>query len=1137
MILHSFSAYPTRHKLLTSCAVTALTLGVMCNASGAKALDVITSVKRDYARIFFQWDVPTDIESSATGNELTITMDEPRTIPLSEIERKLSPYILNAQQGDDGRQVVLTMRDAYPIRSFVSGGNNGVDVLFNASPRPEQVIDTRTDAAKRDEPDASIMTTKSAQELAKAEKEQQEKPVLSTKTQASVEETPTLTTKEPETPDTKEQSTKEQSKTKPAATQAATSQSMPTTKPKPQSLSKSKPKPEQEQEQEQAEPEPQVLSEADVDALLRKESKWRDDATSKQVSTPDTDKATQSEKITRATPEEQTTPQPDKPDEANASSSGPVTKQAQVETGKPTEAAQEKQAGSAREMVVSVQTGRIGSRFFFPFNERTAAASFTQGRETFVIFDSKDDVNVDLLTSVLPPYVSDVEQIPHEQALILRMTGASNPLHSRMKRTEKGYEWALELSRRPQIPGEVTVPEAESQPPVTPHVMLNLLQTAEVIDFTHPVTGQRLSVIPTHDDNHGVYPQRVFPEVVVLQTGQGGAFIARDEDVRMIALRQGVRITKPGGLTISPDLAELPPQEQMIADAAQHTFYPYEDWKVEDPNALLERERRLIQQISEADAEEKPAKRLELVQLYMGEGLHREAQAQLELIRETAPDFYEIYQLPALAGAANVMSNRMAEAREDFAHDALEGEEEVALWNRLLDIVSGEQRALDYFSANKQFIQRYPPDMRRRIGLLAADNALSQRKFNTVLTILDQMEQDELMDPVEDYGNYMVGRIYAETGNLEEAEETLRPLIEDVDDRLIRARSAFTLATAKYKAGVIDRPELIGELEGLRHVWRGDAFELNLLNLLGELYINNEQYLYGLRAWREVVSHFPDTMTAQDASKQMAQVFIDLFNEGEADEMTPLSALALYFEFRELTPLGQQGDVMVQNLADRLAGVDLLDRAASLLEHQVTFRLESKERSRVGARLALLHLLNRKPEKSLEVLELTGYGENDEPLRRDRNHLAAMSYMRMGEWDEALNILRNDYSREAKFLRSDIFWQKKDWDNLALTVEDILQTRQDVSAPLDKKESRSVIRLGIAYTFTDEPQQLQYLRDYFLPLMSNEKKRNMLDFVTAGIDPVNRDTIAQLNKEIGQMESFLDNYELTMEEKGLGSVN
>ena len=48
----------------------------------------------------------------------------------------------------------------------------------------------------------------------------------------------------------------------------------------------------------------------------------------------------------------------------------------------------------------------------------------------------------------------------------------------------------------------------------------------------------------------------------------------------------------------------------------------------------------------------------------------------------------------------------------------------------------------------------------------------------------------------------------------------------------------------------------------------------------------------------------------------------------------------MFYEFRELTPIGRRGDEMIRRLADRLVAVDLLDQASELLQYQIDQRLE-----------------------------------------------------------------------------------------------------------------------------------------------------------------------------------------------------
>jgi hypothetical protein len=1091
----------SRRLLLASTAVVAFSAGTFV-ASCAEAVQVITSVKPEYARILFDANMPMHMISHANGRELTITFDTPQNIPLEQMLGTLRPYVLTGRKASD-RTVVLTMNEDYPIRSFASGSARGVDMLLHGkSPQPERVANQPKALSSPVAPN----------------------PLLSTKPKDA---TPITSTKPVEVAVMRDRkavlSTKPIVET-PVKKAELTPLPMPVAKPEIAALLPNK------------EPVPtSELPAATVENAIPATVKPL--AAVMKVKEPSPERA-----ITEVKPAEPSKvaviPEVKKD---NTVTPPPIKKAidaAPVDLKEIREMATVKMPvmGDQERLVVAAQHTPISATFFFPFAKRTAAAVFQRGHDVFMVFSQPHAVNVEQLASVMPAFVTRIEQVPAENATVLRLVSDEGTLYNTAKLSGNGYEWVIQTSRRPYMPKHVSVPEVRTAPPIQPHVFVDMLQLAQEVTFTNPTTGELTHVIPSYEGEHGIYPERTLPTMTVLNTGQGIAYLSDDQEIRALRLREGVRLTRKGGLNVTPNLAALPEDMLTQAVAKSFTFYPYADWKIADNKDFYDRERALFAELSLVNSTKTAAVRLKLVKMYMAEGLYSEALGLLDLIQQDDPDLYRDNQLAALSGAVNYMMGRMDEAAQSFADATLAEEDEMRLWHRMMDILQGKRRNFDYLDYNRRYIRYYPPEMRRRIAVLAADNALALKKYSAVSKIFQTLADDGLLEPVQDYADYMKGRVYAENGNIKEAEVLLQPLIDNVDNHFLRARAAFTIATAKYRKGDIDRPALIAQLEPLLLLWRGDAFELNLLNLLGELYVNNQQPLEGLRAWRDVVTYFPNTTTAQEVVGRMSNVFVTLFSDGTAEKMTPLSALSLYYEFRDLTPLGREGDRMIQQLADRLAGVDLLARAASLLEHQVTFRLEKEERSRVGARLALIHLLNRQPEKTLQILELTGYGENDAQLVQHRNHLAAISYNKLGKWQRALNLLREDYGREAKYIRSDIYWENKDWENLARTVEDIIGTRAVSTDPLNEQETHALLRLTIAYSFMDEPEQLQYLRDYFTPLIQEGRSKEMFDFMTSGTAPITRETVVQLSGELNKMKGFLDNYKTSIDMQGLSAA-
>jgi hypothetical protein len=174
---------------------------------------------------------------------------------------------------------------------------------------------------------------------------------------------------------------------------------------------------------------------------------------------------------------------------------------------------------------------------------------------------------------------------------------------------------------------------------------------------------------------------------------------------------------------------------------------------------------------------------------------------------------------------------------------------------------------------------------------------------------------------------------------------------------------------------------------------------------------------------RQSVKYFKPSDRTRAVAERMDAVFRNLFLDGGADTLPPVQALGLYYDFRDLTPMGADGDAMIRKLVERLVSVDLLDRAASLLEHQVKYRLEGIPQAAVAARLAMIHLMNAAPDKAIGVLRATRQQTLPDDIRRERNQVEARALLDLGQADEAEVVLEGDRSPAAQMLRADVYWK------------------------------------------------------------------------------------------------------------------
>lgn len=792
--------------------------------------------------------------------------------------------------------------------------------------------------------------------------------------------------------------------------------------------------------------------------------------------------------------------------------------------------------GQAGDLVVTVDSRKIAAEFYFPWKQRVASAAFFRGDDFYLVFNKEARIDTEMLKTILPNFIESVVQMPAPGQTVLRMKG-NTKLNARMRKEKDSYTWIVGLSRRSSLPNDPIVVETISEPGRKPNIFLPVLETAKYTEIKNPDNDETLVVVPVYNDSVGVFPERSFVDASFPRTAQGVAIVKKNPMLRVSRTMNGLRISTPQGLLLSKDLPKINLQEYIALEDNSLTFLPYSLWKTEDNAAFTQRRQQLLKQITEATDEKASYYRLNLAQLYLGAGLNHEALAILNLIHETDPDFYESYQLAALHGAANFMSERYSDAAMDFADSSLEGEDEVEFWKSATALMLGtSNKSIRYPANEKQYVRNYPPEMRTKFAIIAADQMLTKKRYNTALRFLNMLAEDKLLGPVKDYADALIGRIYFDMNNYANARKTFEPLVANTKSRFVRSTAEFYMASIDFQENKIDRKELIKRLDRLRMVWRGDALEPTVLNALGDLYVQENDYISALRAWRELVRHYPDNPSAQDVYARMSTTFVQLFDKGKADDLPPIEALAIYYEFRDLTPVDATGDKMIQNLADRLASVDLLDRAAALLEHQVTYRLQKEDRSRVGARLAMIYLLNKEPSKAIDALERTGYGNNPPSLEQQRNQIAATAYSQTGDGQTALALVRSDKSMDAKDIRMDVYWNGKDWGNVIASGENILAARSDITAPLSLRETQTLLRLAIAYSFTRDTLQLQYLRDYFSPLIQDPQRKEAFTFITSNLEPLDNRNITQLSQQLSDVQSFIQNYRVRVNEEGLSKA-
>src|SRR5262249_41022359 len=157
------------------------------------------------------------------------------------------------------------------------------------------------------------------------------------------------------------------------------------------------------------------------------------------------------------------------------------------------------------------------------------------------------------------------------------------------------------------------------------------------------------------------------------------------------------------------------------------------------------------------------------------------------------------------------------------------------------------------------------------------------------------------------------------------------------------------------------------------------------VSMLGDVYSQQGRWRDALEVMQTAADRFPNDPAARQLRVDMSTLFEQLYLDGEADQLQPIEAVGLFYEFSDLTPVGPNGDRMVRLLAGRLVNVDLLEQAAQLLQHQVDERLQGLGKAQVAADLAAIYLMDHKPDKALVTIDTTRQPNMPANLLADRH--------------------------------------------------------------------------------------------------------------------------------------------------------
>lgn len=761
--------------------------------------------------------------------------------------------------------------------------------------------------------------------------------------------------------------------------------------------------------------------------------------------------------------------------------------------------------------------------FSFDWPEEVGAAAFKRGDHVWVVFDRRAPIDLTPLRQQGAPLVDRIEQLPISGTTVLRMRVAAD-VYPSMKL--EGFTWVVDFRQHQIKPRQQVEILAEANADTGPRLIFPVSAPGGVFSIPDPDVGDELRVATVRDPGVGNDGDRRYPEFRILDSAQGIAIERIGDDVLFERSFNGYSLSSPDGLHISAVSPEAPVSSgQTYSDKR---LFNLSEWVRGGVEAFDMEEEKLLLAITEVPEDKKNDARLDLARFYLAYDMGAEAVGIMKIVDSDDSKVMQKPEIRALRGAASFLVRDFETAREDLADPRLDGFAEAALWRAAVLAETNEWRdAAETFKAGDSILRNYPFPLKGELALLRVEAALAIRDPRSAKGWLDDLDIDFDLLRRGEQGDlrYHQGRIALARNDLDLARELWGGLIR-TNDLKNKARAEFSLINMDRQQGNISDADVIDRLERLRYQWRGDRFELAVLRRLGEVYIDSDDYFAGLQIWRTAVTYFSDDPLAEELAQQMTDLFQRLYIEGEADRMPPLRALALYDEFRELTPAGGQGDLMIEKLADRLVKVDLLGRASALLDHQVKFRLQGEERARIGAKLAFIHLLDNDPVGAKESLARTNFPQLDRELEDDRRRLRAKAEHELSDDREAIKLLAGDTSDQADSLRQQIYRDAENWTEAAKVLQRLSGDPPGLEGEIRDDRARHVVNWAVALKLDGDDAGLAQVRSLYGPAMNLSAFRDVFNYIVAP----NEEGGASLEASLRQLASgggfnaFMENY-------------
>ncbi len=787
-----------------------------------------------------------------------------------------------------------------------------------------------------------------------------------------------------------------------------------------------------------------------------------------------------------------------------------------------------KNLGSKLPSAEEIAAGRPAPVFQFQLllPEGIATAFFRRAGFIWFIADRPFQIDTQSQTQNAQTALGGIEQIPNDNFTILRFTTAQQ-LYPATRQV--GLSWWLEFHDTP-IDSYFNINTAitqDSKAQAEFNFLLN--KYGKVLQLRDPEIGDDIFVIPVQNPSLGINRARAYPEFQILESAQGVAFVPLANNIKLDRLDGRAIIKAPDGLQLETFDVDQVVSERTPEELIRLPILNFDLWA--RPDKSLSESREVFNSMRLRDvSENRSGFNLNLAGYYLSQGLAQEALGLLNLFSSS---FTSNNLTPRLMRAvALLLAERTDEAIEVLRAPVFDRLQEANLWRGVAAAQKKQAQLAElYFEQAGNFFDLYPDPVKAAIAVWRIDNAIATDNTAAAEAWLKRVEKialGKIPRRQVDAFAYMRGALAQKRGNDKRALKIFRALHGGAKTGYWQVRANLDALVLARDIEETPKEEVLTKLERLNQAWRGDELAFQIQKELGTTYGLNGFFYQQLKIYREAITQYPLFPETAELSKQMVELFQDLFLLREGVPLSPVEAYLIHENFKELIPTGEKGLLLTESAVGRISQGSFYKIAADIAKNAFVDNATKSDKDRLIVKTGLLFLLAGQAQEALNVLDKNTPPQGS-PYGDDARRLRARAHVELKQSDYALRLLAGDVSEVADLLRFAIHRNNADWEKAAASLQRLLgpPPRQE-GVRLSQRKASFLIYLAATLYLAEETEALDGIARDYAETIEDSPLLEVFNFLTQANDPNRPVSITQMVERLQESSDtnigFLDAY-------------